>query len=146
MFNKKLFIAGILMMFAFAVSTLAQDRVTTKITKTKNPNVQQATNQRPKQNRVPGNNPNARKSGGKRATQRHNHTLPPICWECERRANGGKGTKGKVQFQDFHFSKSRGTSKSQRKGDKASPKLTGRSNQRSDKSTPLLEKSNKWNP
>lgn len=65
MFNKNLIIASILTMFAFAGSTLAQDRITTKITKTKKPNVEQATNQRPKQNRVPGNNPNARKSGGK---------------------------------------------------------------------------------
>lgn len=64
MLKINLFIAAIIIA-AFAGNALAQQPVTTKITKTKKSNVEQATNQRPKQNRVPGNNPNARKSGGK---------------------------------------------------------------------------------
>lgn len=72
MLKRNLFITGVLMMFVFVGNTLAQDRITTKITKTEKPNVEQATNQRPKQNRIPGTKPNARKSGGKGTTARHN--------------------------------------------------------------------------
>lgn len=53
MFNKNLFIAVIAMlMIAFVGSASAQDIITTKITKTPKPNLEGATNQKPKNNRV----------------------------------------------------------------------------------------------